>query len=412
MEVKIESSNYRYGRVSNQEEGDKGTLTADGILDLLNDESEDEPEKKEDKKEPEKEIKEPEKEEKELELVDEEDEIKDEIPDDEDVDIIAPVAFKAIEKKYPGIDKEFPQLKAAYYKSQQYAEVFPSVNDAREASQKAESLDKFESDILDGNLETLFRTVKQNAPKSLNKIADNLIQTIGKVDESVALHITGNILKMILGKAERDGIKTKNEDLQAAAKIIHNHIIGGDEIEPPSRIAVNEKENEEESKLNKERQEFEEEKFNSALNSLQGRVDNTIKSTIDANIDPKGVMSAYVRKNAVKDASEQVEKLITGDKAFQNVLNNLWRSAKDAKYSSSSLDRIRSAYLSKAKTVLRDAIRSARNEALKETGKSGNEEVKDRKGPLPAHRSSTTSSSSKVKEIPKGMSNKDFIMAD
>ncbi len=396
---------WQYGRVSNQEE-DKGTLTADGILDLLNEESEEEPVKKEEVKE-----EEPEKEE-EIDLKEEDDEVVDEIPEDEDVDIIAPVAFKNIEKEFPGIDKKFPQLKAAYYKSQQYAEVFPSVNDAREAATKAENLDNFETDILNGNLETLFRTVKQNAPKALNKIADNLIQTIGKVDESVALHITGNILRAILGKSERDGIRSKNEDLQAAAKIISNHILGEDEITQPNRLEKEEKNDPREEELNRKELEFAQKEFDSALNSLQGRVDNTIKSTIDANIDPKGVMSAYVRKNAVKDASEQVESLIGKDKAFQNVLNNLWRSAKDAKYSSSSLERIRSAYLSKAKTVLRDAIRSARNEALKETGKTDSNRTETKKGPLPVHRSSTTSSSSKVKEIPKGMSNKDFIMQD
>jgi hypothetical protein len=410
---------WQWGNVSNQEDNSQSKeLNADGILDLLNDESEDEGKESSDKsdgireenenkqdskgKDDEKEEGESEKE---IELKEEE--------LDEDIDIIVPVNKKVIEKEFPGLFKKFPQLEAAYYKSQQYAEVFPSVNDAREAFTKAENLDKFESDILDGNLEVLFRTVKENAPKSLNKIADNLIQTIYKVDESVALHITGNILRNILIKSEKDGIRTKNEDLQTAAKIINAHILGGDEIETPSKLQGNEKENEEESKLNKEREEFEKEKFNSALNSLQGRVDNTIKATIDANIDPKNVMTPYVKKNAIKDASEQVESLINKDKAFQNVLNNLWRSAKDAKYSSPSLERIRSAYLSKAKTVLRDAIRSARNEALKESGKSSNDsEFKDKKGSLPVHRSSTTSNTSKVKEIPKNMSVKDFIMSD
>lgn len=414
MEVKIESNKeyWQYGKVSDQEETSPSKeLNADGILDLLNEEDSEESEKKEPEKEgKERDIKEPEKEEeKELELKDEE---LEEVPEDEDIDIIVPVNKKVIEKDFPGLFKKYPQLEAAYYKSQQYAEVFPSVNDAREAAEKASNLDKFEEDILSGNLDILFRTIKQNAPKSLNKIADNLIQTIGKVDESVALHITGNILKTILSKSERDGIRNKNEDLQAAAKIINAHIFGDDEINPPTRLEVD-KVDPREEELNRKEQEFAQKEFDSALNSLQTRVDNVLKATIDANIDPKDVMSSYVKKNAIKDASEQVEKLIGQDKAFQNVLNNLWRSAKDAKYSSSSLERIRSAYLSKAKTVLRDAIRTARNEALKESGKSGNSSDKDKRGTLPAHRvSSNSNNKGSVKEIPKGMSTKDFIMAD
>jgi len=419
MAVDYPFNNYwQTGLVSNQEDDSGSKALSEGeIIDLLSEE-EDEPVKNEGKEEEKGKGKDS------LEDKDKEDDEGKETGEEEEVDldeedegeeeldeVVVPVSIKQIEKEYPGFRKKFPQMEAAYFKSQQYAEIFPTISDAREAEEKASSLDEFSKDILSGNLETLFSTIKQNAPKTMGKIADNLIQTISRVDESTALHITGNILRVILRKAESDGIKTKNEDLQTAAKIINQHILGDDEIRTPNRLEVKEDPREEE--LNKERQEFEQERFDNALSTLQTRVDNTIKSAIDANIDKTNVMTSYIKKNAINDAFEKVEELIEADKSFQKILNNLWRAANDAKYSSSSLDKIRSAYLSKAKTMLPEAIRSARAEALKGFGKRSNED-KDRKGPLPAHRSSASSkeTGSKGKEIPKGMSIKDYIMAD
>jgi hypothetical protein len=124
-------------------------------------------------------------------------------------------------------------------------------------------------------------------------------------------------------------------------------------------------------------------------------------------------MSSYVKRNAIRDAFEQLETTISKDASFKRTLDSMWRAAKEAKYSSSSLDKIRSAYLSKAKTLLPSVIRSARNEALKGIGKQETNPDKNRKGPLPANRTSSSSSNTgKAKEMPKGMSTRDFIMAD
>ena len=124
-------------------------------------------------------------------------------------------------------------------------------------------------------------------------------------------------------------------------------------------------------------------------------------------------MYFYVKKNDIRDALEQVESVLEKDSSFKKIMNNLWRSAKEAKYSSSSLDRIKAAHLSKAKILLPSIIRNARNEALKGIGKVENGS-KDRKGPIPSNRSSSSLNSrgNVVKEIPKTMTTKDFIMSD
>src|SRR3990167_7845967 len=300
------------------------------------------------------------KEEDEIEIKEEDDEEKEELEliEEEEIntDIIVPVRKKEILAKYPKIFKEFPALESAYYKAQQYSEILPNI------------------------------------------------------DNNTGLHIIGNVLKHSLVSAASEGKRNKNENLEAAAKIINEFIFGSEEITNPTKLVSEDKEDE---GIKKEREEFEQEKFNTASDSLKTRVNNTIKSTIDANIDPKDSMSSYVKKNAIRDALEQVESALNKDSSFKKIMNNLWKSAKEAKYSSSSLDRIKAAHLSKAKILLPSIIRNARNEALKGIGKVENGS-KDRKGPIPANRSSSTSLNTRgnVKEIPKNMTTKDFIMSD
>jgi hypothetical protein len=403
------------------EEQQFSELTSDDIIDILSEEDSSEGEKRDDKvieedkkvisKEVDDKTKENEEEEEEKEGEDEEElRLKDE--EDEDIELNIPVRKKEILKVYPDLFKKFPALETAYYQAQQYREILPTIEDAREAVEKAGYLDRFERDLLSGNVETVLSAVKESSPKSFGKMVDNIIQTISKIDEGAAVDLVSNILRNYLYRAAVKGRNTNNADLETAAKIMHGFVFDTEEVQPP-RIKRTKEKDENEEELNQDRIEFERERFNAALTSLQTRVDNTIKATIDANIDKKSSMSAYVKKNAIRDAFDRLETLIKQDSTFSRQLDSMWRHAKDAKYSSSSLERIRAAYLSKAKTLLPGIIKSARNEALKGIGKV-NSSNEDRKGPVPAHKASTTSHNrgNSATKIPEGMSIRDFIMAD
>lgn len=405
---------------------EKTQMGKDDLLDLLSDETDDKkveekPEKKADKTDDDDDKKEKKsKPEDDLDELDDDDEDDDKDKDkdddedddelDDDINSFVPVSKKAILKEFPTVFKKFPQLEAAYYKSAQYTEVFPTVEDAKEAAERSNSLADFEKDILDGNLEKLFSSVKANSPKTLDKIADNLLTTLSKVDEGTALHIVGNVFRQSLTRAANDGKRSKNEELVLAAKIINEYIFGEEEIKPPSKLerAVDTTESD---KIKEERAQFEREKFQSVLDDLQTKADNRIKSTIDQMIDPKDEMSAYIKKNAVKDAFDSLNLALRQDAAFKRSLDNLWRSAQGEKYSSSSLDRIRTAYLSKAKTLIRDVVRNSRNEALKGSGQRRDPD-KNRKGLVAQRGNSTSRNSSKAPEFKPGTSVKDFLMED
>jgi hypothetical protein len=143
-----------------------------------------------------------------------------------------------------------------------------------------------------------------------------------------------------------------------------------------------------------------------------------LRSTIDGHIDPRGTMTDYVKNHATKEAFDTLETLISKDTRFRSLLDKLWEKAFETNFEKSATDRIKAAYLSKAKTLLPSVIKKARNDALKGLGRnSRSEDVEERpakKGPITQGRS-TAPSSGKIrssKDIPKGMSTLDVLMKD
>ena len=400
----------------NEELDNKEELSKDDILDILNED--DDKVKDDDKKKDDEE----EKEEGNSEEDDKEDDLEDDDEEeiDEELELAVPVRKKEILKAYPDLFKKFPYLEAAYFRHGQYVDIFPTIEEAKEASDKANQLGELESRLLSGDTEEILKLVKDNDAEAFAKIADNYLPTLAKVDEKAYLNVVGNVVKHTIISMVREGRqlessardendKKKAQALIAHAEAINEFVFGTREFSKPQNLS---REDPKDDSIKKEREAFAKERFDTHLGELQSDVDKKITSTIDVNIDPKKSMTPFVRKHATKEAAEKLEELISQDKRFRGTLDQLWKAAVESKYSRSSLDKIRSAYLSKAKTLLPSVIKEARNEALKGTGKKRDDEDKDHRGHLPVNRTSTSGHKGGKLEIPKGMSSKDFIMSD
>jgi len=374
--------------------------------------SKDKDDEKDDDKKPEKdELKELEEE-----LEDEEKDL-----DEDELELVVPARKKEILAKYPTLFKDFPYLEKAYYREQKYAELLPTIADAETAVEKASALDNFETKLLQGSTEDILRAIKTDDQEAFNRIVDNYLPSLEKVDENAYYHVIGNIIKHTIASM----VGEKDEDLTEAARILNKYIFGKNEYDRPTRLSKTEKEDtKKEDEINEREQEFTHRQLVSVQENLDTRVTNILKSTIDKNIDPKDTMSDYVKRHAIKEAEENLDELIGQDTRFKGLLDKLWTRAIDSNFSEQSIDRIRSAYLSKAKTLLPSVIKKSRNDALKGLGKKvtddTDDEVKDKKGPLPVGKTRSSSSSSggnrtdkdKAKEIPKGMRSIDYLMQD
>lgn len=357
--------------------------TADDINDLFNDLDKEIPIEKEEKevkskeKEEDKELDNEDDEDDELELVDTDDEEvkKLDLKSDDDIDVEAPPRKKEILKKYPDVFKDFPFLEKMMYRDKQITELFGSFDDAREIAEKSETFNTFESQLLSGNTEEVLRSVKDTDEKAFNIIVDDYLPTLAKVDKEAYFHVVGNLNRRLIMEMVQEANDTNNDDMKQAALLVNQFVFGSSKFTAPVNRAP--KEDPKANEAEQERLSFVRERFETARDDLQSQVDNTLRATISDYIDPKNVMSPYVKKNAVIDAMKILTSSIADDSSVGKNLNKLWRAASDNKFSKDSLGRIKSFYLSKAKGNLKNAIIKARAEALKDLAPR-REKVEDR----------------------------------
>ena len=383
---------------------------------------------------PEKEIKEPESnDETEVDDEDEENEpdelslLEEELtePTEEQLELTTPVRRAEILKKYPTLFKDFPYLEKAYYREQQFTEIFPTIEDAKTAIENNQTLESFEKDLETGNTEIILKAVKASNPKAFAKIADDYMTTLAKVDEGAYHHVLGNTIKHTIVAMVEEARRSENDGLRAAASLLNQFVFGTSEFKAPVKLAVNEPDvKSNDDKVSDREKQFIERAFETSKGELNTKVNNVLKSTISQNIDPKESMTEYVRKNATRDAVEVLEGLIKKDSRFTVIIDKLWQQAEKTNFSAASIDTIKRAYLSKAKTLLPAVIKKARNEALKGMGKrvrdDDEEVVTEEKESTPVRRSKSkdepsSRSNGKIKsasDIPKGMRSIDFLMQD
>jgi len=344
-------------------------------------------------------------------------------PSEEDLlEITTPVRRKEILAKYPKLFKDFPYLEKAYYREQQFTETFPTVADAKVAAEKANILDQTERQVMNGDISIVLHAAKQESQEAFNKIADNYLPTLRKVDQQAYYHVLGGVIKDTIITMVREGraLGDQGAPLQAAANVLNQFVFGSQNFQPHQPLArqVDPREQNREQEIQSQRQQLVYTKFEGVKDDLQTKADNVLKSTIDGHIDPKGSMSDYVKTHATKEAFENLETLISKDARFRSLLDKLWEKAFQSDFDKESTDRIKSAYLSKAKTLLPSVIKKARIDAMKGRRTEDSEDLletkAEKKGPITPGKSTSPSSGKykSGKEVPKGVTTLDYLMKD
>ena len=293
-------------------------LSKDDILKELTTEEESTKEKVDKKEEKEEEGSEEKLEE--LEEVEEEESSK----KDEELELVVPVRRKDILAKYPNLFKDFPYLERAYYKEQKYTDILPTIEDAKVAAQKAQTLDKFESDLAQGNVVPILKAIKETDEEAFKNVVDNYLFVLESVDEKAYNHVLSNVIKNTIITMVDEAKRSSNEKLMESASLLNQFIFGTSEFVPPKKLATKAPDSVDD-KLKKERESFIKERFESVKGDLDTRVQNTLKSTVDAHIDPNGAMTDYVKRNAIRESLEKLDSDIASDTRFSQIMDGLWK---------------------------------------------------------------------------------------
>lgn len=362
------------------------------------------------------------KEEDEDELADLEAELEEEEdPSKEKLELVTPVSRREILKAFPELFKKFPYLEKAYYREQQFTKYFPNPDDARQAIDKAQTLDNFEVDIVEkGNVHNILKLIKDNNPNKFAEVCDNYMDHLADVDNGAYQHVLGNITKHIIASLYQEGKDSDNDEMKAAAVILNQYAFGSSKYKAPTKLArqaspENDRKQHEESVRERE---IIKNAFDKSSDEVSSKVNNFFRLNIEANIDPKKSMPDFVRKNATREAIEKIQDLISRDTRFKTLTDKLWENAIRANFSKESTDKIKKAFIARGRSLLTPVVKSVRNEAMRGLGrkvtKDDDEEIdtgnKSAKSDEKADKEPRLSSKKpKASDIPAGMSTLDYL---
>lgn len=314
---------------------------------------------------------------------DEEDDLEDEKEDEEEDELeLAKIPTRSqIKAKYPNIFKEFKALDHIFHREKAYAEVFPTVKDAKAAKEDIGEYVKIQEELLNGNVTGTLNRVKISNPKAYEKIANNIIESLIAVDKESYIEPARVVFKSGLNNLysiaqqalKKDPANKRAEQMMIAAELIHEGLFGSSEVTPYSKETKEEdKENPEVEKLKRERQAIDHEKFNEAHSKVTSRFGDLVTRTLDKNIDKNNVLSTYVKNNLIKDIKEELDKQLIADRRFGGIVKKLYERAKEGNFNQESIDNILTALKNKAGSILPDIMRAKKGEALKGSGKVRN----------------------------------------
>lgn len=270
---------------------------------------------------------------------------------------------KAINAKYKGVFKDFPDLKRSYFALPRYEAVFADPEQASEAAEKAREFDELEGELVTkGSPDALIKTLAENNPRALKKIVSNFAASVRTNFEEGYIEFANPVLEELIHTAHALGTKTGNKNLILSARHLAHFIWNnGGEIPDITKRQKGPEVSEAEKELQAERTKNAQDKFVGAVKDVMPRAETSLTGFLIQNL--KGV-SSFERRQIMKETLSEVNDKLTKDSAFQTALGRLWERAKSENYSDASKKRVLDAWLSRARQIAPPIRNRLRQEAL------------------------------------------------
>lgn len=200
----------------------------------------------------------------------EDEEVDESLEEDEEDEVITEdQAIAAAKEKYPNIFKEFPDLRKYVYIGRQLSNVFPSVESAEEAADKAEMMDGIAFTLSEGNCVPLLNSLEAASENGaqLQLFADRILGALHKKDKALFARATMPVLANAARLLHRIGMQNKNKDAVAAARIFAKVFFPDGNL-PDGKLSAGDEQNPEAESLKKQlqaRDQKEHDNFNSSI---------------------------------------------------------------------------------------------------------------------------------------------------
>lgn len=294
-----------------------------------------------------------------------EEETPEEIVEDESIpkieDQITRPSFKAVQKKYPNIFKEFPEMKEMYFRDSAYGAIFTSIDDAKQTAVVAEVFNDINHKLSTGDITGVISAIGE---QTLPNFAENVLFAIRDVSPKDYFRAISPAISEILNAAYNDGEKKGNRQLQLSVKNLCNFLYDKPELPKLPNKAPNpvvdsklrELEERERSIVHRESKKF--------YDSIESAIDNKLKSWVLNGLDPNNEMSPFVKDAIINATLNDIQQLTRKDQQFMSTLKLMYNKAAKVGWTDAMKSQIISSYLGRVKDSVGSIKSRRRLEAL------------------------------------------------
>jgi len=283
-------------------------------------------------------------------------------------------SLKTMTDKFPDLPKilkAFPQLRDAYYREGKFTQIFPTVEDATQASELADTFQEFNEHFINGSSKELLAALSQNNPDSLKKLATNFLPTLNELNADLFYDAIIPSINNVIRNLHTTGEKEKDNNMMGAAKILSKFLHGTYDI-PIQETKKDPEIERERKKLDDERNTVEREKYDEFSTTVHSRANRLMTKAITDGLDPEGSLTEFTKSAIIEKVIDKIGEELEKDPQHNKLMEKLWKGAQQTRYKGESADRLLTAFLSRAKRLIPEIRAKFKAEALGTSTRKGN----------------------------------------
>lgn len=281
--------------------------------------------------------------------------------EDKELEGLTRTDFKQLKADFPELFKKHPGLKEAFFREQQFTEMFPTVEDAQKAIDAQIAYEEITDSVIQGNAEKFISELETADKNGVKSFASAFLPALQKSNKDLYLDIISPVVAQMIKNVYEEGKKQTDEkikkNIMSAAQIVRQTIFGGD---------YGDIEKEDLSLIDRERsgKKEDDKEVNTRLAQQHGilvkEVSDACYGLLDKEID-KGLGDLKdkpgLKKMLVKQIRDEVLGKMDEDKNYLGRMDSLWKREQRNGFSGTLKSSFTTTFLGKAKTII-PAVRS------------------------------------------------------
>jgi hypothetical protein len=291
-------------------------------------------------------------------------------------------SFRDIKTAFPEFFKKFPDLRDAFFRERKYTEIFPTVDDAREAASIAASFGEISNSLIKGDPSVLLSNLAEANTEAFREVAKNLLPTIHSLDRETFFEITTPLFERFVQSMDREGARTGDVNLRKAALIVGKFMTG--ELKIPNSSSS--RENPERIKFEEDKNRFFQQRHQQQLEDLHTTTRAEVEELIAESLEDIDGLTKWERRKLSEDILKKVDKSLAQDERHQALIRSMLKRWVNSNYSLAQKKQLTSAYLTRAKQlieptrdrILKDAKKKPVRKVVREDKQNRQEDTESR----------------------------------